>query len=133
MSSYATPLDFDTHGIRPAALPASITPADKQAAIDAASARADGYLGARFRLPLISWGDDLKQAVCAIAAFELIAARVGFNPEANHNLVILTRKEDSIRWLEQVSRGHITPANIVETAPPAASVSKVYCNKPRGW
>ena len=61
--SYATAADFDRFGIRPDALPATITDQDKDAAISAASGRADSYLGARFRLPISAWGDDLRQAV----------------------------------------------------------------------
>jgi len=131
--SYATPADFNRFGIRPEALPPSIHPRDKKAALSAASGRADSYLGARFRLPISAWGDDLRQAVCAIAAFELVASQVGFNPEAGHNMVLVTRKEDAIRWLEQVSRGHVTPAGIAETPPTTSSVSRVKSNATRGW
>ena len=131
--NYATAADFDRFGIRPEALPQTITAQDKDAAISAASGRADSYLGARFRLPIAAWGDDLRQAVCAIAAFELIASQVGFNPESGHNMVLVTRKEDAIRWFEQVSRGHVTPAGVVETPPPTSSVSRVKSNRKRGW
>jgi len=131
--AYATAADFDRFGIRPEALPASIKPIDKEAAISAASGRADSYLGARFRLPISAWGDDLRQAVCAIAAFELVASQVGFNPEAGHNMVLVTRKEDAVRWFEQVSRGHVTPAGISETPPPTSSTSRVKSNRKRGW
>jgi len=131
--NYAAAADFDRFGIRPEALPQTISAQDKDAAISAASGRADSYLGARFRLPISAWGDDLRQAVCAIAAFELIASQVGFNPEAGHNMVLVTRKEDAIRWFEQVSRGHVTPAGIVETPPPTSSVSRVKSNRKRGW
>ena len=82
---------------------------------------------------LLGTRDDLRQAVCAIAAFELIASQVGFNPESGHNMVLVTRKEDAIRWFEQVSRGHVTPAGVVETPPPTSSVSRVKSNRKRGW
>ena len=130
---YATAEDFDRFGIRPEALPASITAKDKEAAISAASGRADSYLGARFRLPISAWGDDLRQAVCAIGAFELVSTQVGFNPEVGHNMVLVTRKEDAVRWFEQVSRGHVTPAGISETPPPTSSTSRVKSNRKRGW
>jgi phage gp36-like protein len=131
--AYATVEDFDRFGIRPSALPDSITAADKLAAISAASGRADSYLGARFRLPIAAWGDDLRQAVCAVAAFELVAAQVGFNPEAGHNQVLQQRKDDAIRWFEQVSRGHVSPVGVSETPLPTSSVSRVQSNTPRGW
>ncbi len=133
MSLYASPEDFDRFGIRPSALPESITAADKLAAISAASGRADSYLGARFRLPISAWGDDLRQAVCAVAAFELVAAQVGFNPEAGQNLVLQQRKDDAIRWFEQVSRGHVSPVGVSGTAPTTVSASRVVSNTPRGW
>jgi phage gp36-like protein len=133
VSAYATAADFDAFGISPAALPDSILDSDKLRAVQAASGRADSYLGARFRLPLISWGADLSQAVCAIAAFELVATKVGFNPDAAHNQVLIDRKEDAIRWLEQVSRAHVMPSGVVDSTPPAASVARVYSNKPRGF
>ena len=132
-SAYATAADFDRFGIRAAALPASITDVDKLAAVTAASGRADSYLGAKFRLPISAWGDDLRQTVCAIAAFELVSSQVGFNPDAGHNMVLVTRKEDAIRWLEQVARGHATPAGVTDAAPAAASVSRVTSNTRRGW
>ncbi len=131
--AYATAEDFDRFGIRSSALPESITPDDKLAAIRAASGRADSYLGARFRLPLIVWGIDLTQAVCAIAAFELVATQVGFNPEAGHNLVLMQRKDDAFRWLQEVSRGHCTPAGVSDSSPAAPGVPRVYSNPQRGW
>jgi phage gp36-like protein len=133
MSQYATASEFNTFGIRAAALPPAVTDTDRLKAVSAASGRADSYLGARFRLPLSAWGDDLRQAVCAIAAFELVSSQVGFNPQAGHNMVLITRKEDAIRWLEQVASGKVTPAGITDTAPAAASVSRVLSRPPRGW
>lgn len=133
MTAYATAANFSDYGIGPAALPATITDVDRLAAISAASGVADSYLGARFRLPLAVWGDDLSQAVCKIAAFELVAAKVGFNPEAGHNMVLLDRKNDAIRWLEQVARGHVTPAGITDTSPTSPGASHVTSSTPRGW
>lgn len=133
MASYATASDFDIFGIRASALPSTVTPENKDRALSAASGRADGYLGTRFRLPLSAWGDDLRQAVCSIAAFEIVASQVGFNPEAGNNIVLVQRKDDAIRWLEQVSRGHVMPAGLVDTAPSARSSSRVFSNPQRGW
>lgn len=132
MSRYAEPADFDRFGIRSDALPDSVTTADKQANIDAASTKADSYLRSHFTTPLQVWGDDLRQAVCAIAAFELVSTQVGFNPEAGHNMVLVTRKEDAIRWLEQISRGAVTPDGVTEAAGAPASV-RMVSNPPRGW
>jgi phage gp36-like protein len=132
MSVYASATDLDRFGLRASALP-GITSDDKLAAIGAASARADSYLAARFALPLTSWGDDLRQVVCTIAAFELIAGQVGFNPEAGGNIVLVDRKDDAIRWLEQVSRNHVTPSGITDSSVSSRTDAFSASNTPRGW
>jgi hypothetical protein len=58
---------------------------------------------------------------------------VGFNPEAGHNQVLQQRKEDAVRWFEQVSRGHVSPVAVNETPPSTSSVSRVQSNTRRGW
>ncbi len=133
MSSYATVAQFDVYGIRPEALPAGISSDDKTAAIEAASRVADSYLGAQFHLPLSAWGADLSQNVCSIAAYELIASLLVFQPEAAKNEVLTERKEAAIRWLEQVAAGRVRPVGISDTAPSAMSVPRVYSKTPRGW
>lgn len=133
MAAYATVADFDSYGVRSSALPEDVLDSDKLAAITAASATADSYIGAIYRLPLVAWGADLRQKVCAIAAYELIATRVGFNPEAGHNFTILSRKDDAIRWLEQVSRGQVTPADTTGSSPPAPPAFAVSSKTQRGW
>jgi phage gp36-like protein len=139
MSCYATlPDDFYTHGLRAAALPSSVGTPAITAAITAASGRADGYLCGRFTMPLTAWGTDLTQAVCAIAAFELVAAQVGFNPEAGHNMTLVERKADALRWLEQVSRGAVTPMGVTDSKPSstpgdANPSARAYSRRSRGW
>ena len=138
MYSYATANDFATFGLRDAALPSSVSPTDKENAIAAASEKAGSYMRGRFRFPLVTWGMDLTQAVCQIAAFELVAAQVGFNPESGQNMVLLTRHDAAIRWLEQVSAGRATPAGIVDSAPSAgpggpASQARASSKPRRGW
>lgn len=133
MSAYATADDFDQHGIRQAALPGTVLPADKLAAIAGASALADSYLGSRFTLPLVSWGVDLTRAVCAIAAFELVSTQVGFNPEAGHNMVLMKRSDDALSWFRDVSHGHCTPAGVTDSSPKTLGASRIFSNPMRGW
>jgi phage gp36-like protein len=134
MSCYATlPDDFYTHGLRAAALPASIGAPEILAQVTASSGFADSYLE-RFNPPLASWGVDLTAAVCKIAAFELVASQVGFNPEAGHNMVLLDRKNDAIRWLEQVARKQANPVGVVEgNTSRSVSVPRAHSLPPRGW
>lgn len=133
MSAYATAADFDVHGIRPEARPAAITAEQISAAIVAASGKADSYLSARFRLPLSSWGVDLTQAVCAIAAFEMVSTLLLFQPDPATNVVLVGRKDDAIDWLKQVAAGKANPADLTDSDPPASSVARVHSKTPRGW
>jgi phage gp36-like protein len=109
-SRYATTSDLSTYGI-PAAAIASVS-GQTQAALDAASAKADSYLVNRYTLPLTQWGTDLTSAVCAIAVFDLMALR-GFAPEGADDM-IRGRAKDALRWLEQVGSGAATPIGIVD-------------------
>jgi phage gp36-like protein len=131
VSRYATPADLVRLALTANAL-SGISSDDQQAALDSASSKADSYLGAAFRLPLSAWGDDVKLAVCQIAAFSLLSRR-GYNPQAAHDTTILTSHDTAIRWLEQVSRGHIKPSGVTDSAPSAVSVSRVSSKPQRGW
>ena len=138
MSQYATAAEFDVYGILPLARPASIDSTKINAALIAASGRADSYLKSRFQTPITSWGVDLTQVVCAIAAFELISTTLLFNPESNENKTMTARFDSAIRWLEQVSAGRATPTNIVDSDPSAApggpaSAARAFGNTRRGW
>lgn len=134
MARYATTAEFDEHGLRAAAV-GTVSSTSKEAALDAASALADSYLCGRFATPLSRWGLDLTQRVCQIAAYELVSSQVGFNPEAGHNMVLVDRKNDAMRWLELVAKGAVTPTNLPVTSggqPPFSPVS-VTSDPPRGW
>lgn len=107
MSRYAVPTDLVVYGAQSAAL-ASFTSDQQQSALDSASAIADSYLSAKFTLPLTAYGTDLKEAVCKIAAYNLLSAR-GFNPESGADANIRLRYQDAISWLKGVAKGEITP------------------------
>ena len=63
MTRYADAGDLDTYGALPAATSALFTTAQKEAALDEASAFADGYIAAQVQgLPLTTWGADLRAA-----------------------------------------------------------------------
>lgn len=130
MSRYALTTDLASLSL-PAGALASISSTDQQAALDVASAEADGYLGASFRLPLITWGVDLKQHVCGIAAFRLMHHR-GYNPQMGANDTIRQCYDDAIGWLHGVSAGRVTPV-VTDSAPAAHSVARVYSKPSRGW
>jgi len=144
-TAYAVLADLTSYGLQSTAPLGSVTPTQQQKAIDAANSLADGYLGARFKLPLTAWGIDLTEAVIAVARFKLLVVR-GFNPEGKNAEAIVEAKNDALRWFENVSRGAVTPVvtdsrsgmidyveqGIADTSNPGAFV----INKPatgRGW
>ena len=108
MSSYATTSDLAAYGL-PSAVLSTIDPATQQEALDAASAKADGYIRSRFVLPLKTWGLDLRQAVAKLAAYDLMSVN-GFNPEAGADENLRMRAQDAEKWLANVGKGEISPA-----------------------
>jgi phage gp36-like protein len=130
--AYATIANLSTFGANAATF-GSLTDPDKQAALDAASAEADGYLRSRYprtTLPLVTYGDDLRQAVVKIAVFELVAKR-GFNQNAGADQVIVKRADDARAWLKALARGEVSL--VVAPDPPGGEQPMVISNTPRGW
>ncbi len=116
--AYATQVDLANLGLSPAAL-APIAAAQQLAALQAASDYADGYLAARFTLPLIGQvSQDLVRAVVAIAAEDLLVTR-GYNPEAGADAVIAMRAEHARQWFREVAKGGPRP-NVTDSSPGAA-------------
>lgn len=133
MSSYAVPADLSTFGVNAAAL-SGFTNQQQQDALDAASSVADGYLRSRFQLPLTGTvTPDLKRAVCAIAAFDLLTTG-GFNPESGSDQVILIRQKAAMQWLRDVADGRVTPAlSDSSSSTPAPRAPMVISQPSRGW
>lgn len=130
--AYATLNDLATFGANASAL--TMPSANQTAALNAASAEADGYLRSRYpraELPLTTYSVDLTIAVVKIAVFELLAAR-GFDPNANSDDVIVKRADDARAWLKSIARGEVS----LDLAPdPATSPGSPTVNSQplRGW
>ena len=131
MSSYATYTELQTYGL-PAAAIGSISTADQQSACDAASSIADGYLAARFHLPLATWSTDIKVAVCKIAA-SLLMQRRGYNPDGGSDPTIRDGYMDAIKWLRDVAEDRATPNVTVSGGDGPESAPRIYSATPRGW
>ncbi|HEX2864979.1 MAG TPA: DUF1320 domain-containing protein [Deinococcales bacterium] len=119
MGAYATAADLRTpaRGL-PAKVASGFTDDDLSTALEDASALADGYLSARFALPLTAHGPDLTSAVTRIAAYNLLVGR-GFSPQpGTPDEQVRLRYEDAVKWLEGVSRGLVSPAGLVDSTPP---------------
>ncbi len=113
---YATVEDLVQYGLSAGTLDGDLTPAQQMAALDAASAYADGYLRSQYTLPLIApFPPDLVEAVCKIAAYNVLSVR-GLNPEPGGDQNYRDRYKDAIAWLQQVGMGHISPS-ILDSSP----------------
>lgn len=131
MTRYASTTDLVRLGIRSEAL-TGIATAVQEAALDACSAVADGYLRSRgYVLPLTAWSDDLKRVVAVLAAFDLLVTR-GYDPSTGTDDVLLKRVEMATTWLRDVAAGRITP-NLVDSTPTVEEESQqtFYTTRPR--
>ncbi len=132
---YATAEELDSYGAT-CSVVSSLASADKEGALDIASALCDGYLAQRYTLPLIAWCPDLKRAVLAIASYDLISAR-GYDPAATDNGNIRQRYLDAIEWLKAVAGGELTPeitdSSDPETAPSPVSPGISVRSLPSRW
>jgi phage gp36-like protein len=114
-TAYAVATDLAGYGVKSSEVFGQLSTQQLQNAVDAANAIADSYLAARFKLPLSSWGSDLKQKVVAIARFELLVQR-GFAPAGDAAAAIVESKNDAIRWFEGISGGTVNPV-VVDASP----------------
>lgn len=133
--AYADRTDLSRLGIAAAAL-SGVATATQDAALDAASDTADGYLRGRYTLPLTTWGDDLRAHVCGIAAWRLLANR-GFDPNRAGDIAIRQLYDDAISWLKDVSAGRVVVSG-GNTSPTAtrharASAPRATSDRTRGW
>jgi hypothetical protein len=65
------------------------------------------------RLPLISWGDDIRGACCAMVAASALTVH-GVRPDENDNATVFDRAELARAWLDLVAAGRRKPARMVE-------------------
>ena len=135
--AYATTTDLARFGLPSAAL-SGIATATQEAALDAASAFADSYLRSRYgALPLTSYGVDLTQCVCALAAETILTTR-GFDATRANGDSVTLRAENARTWLRDVSAGRaaVSGGNTTAAATPIARAStapSTSSSSERGW
>lgn len=119
MSRYATIPDLYSLGAPETAL-SELTDDVKESALGAACDVVDSYFANRFTLPLVTWGGDVKRAVCIIAAYDLLSGR-GWNPTntGGDSDQLSTRYDKVLEWLRDVARGLVTPV-VTDSAPVSA-------------
>ena len=135
MASYCTTDDLAVFGVNANAT-TGIDSGDVQTAIDGASDLIDGYLRAKFTLPLVAWGKDLRRACAIIAAYDLMSGR-GYNPGDPGDDQLRLRYEDVLRWLRDVASGLVSPDVTGSASGDVAGVpsfrARVVSSSQRGW
>lgn len=101
--------DLDRLGQVPAAVIASVSDTDKNAALDAASTWLQGQTNGRYKTPWQSWEDDAREVVCFRALSSCMGKR-GYQPSAGADTLIIRNREEAERWAISVARGEISPA-----------------------
>lgn len=99
----ATVEDLAAHGIASQVV-AALPEATRLEHLRSASGIAWGYLANRFHPPLLTWGTELTQQVCAIAAWTLLRNR-GFDPDKPADKAILLGYQQAIDWLKAFGAG----------------------------
>lgn len=136
-TSYCKRSDLSTFGTTADALE-DVDPGVQDACILAASARIDGALKTHGNLPLVDWGMDITRAAAVLAAYDVIVASRGRNPEESGEPdPLLDRYKMVEKWLSDVADGLATTA-VYSPAPPPADPGSVggafiTSNTSRGW
>lgn len=113
-AAYCTIAEITTLGINPGAL-SDVDNPTKTAAIAAISDMMDGYLSAQFKLPLVTFGSDVKLCCAVLVGGQLLRSR-GYDPEADPSVGENIRSKE--QWLRDVARGIVRP-QVVDSSPSA--------------
>lgn len=105
MARYCEVEELSKLGIRAEAL-RSIPEDDQLSTIEAISDEIDGYLGARYTLPLLSWGLDLRKACARLTVCELLRVR-GCNTSHPNDEELFRDGDAKIRWLKMIAEGDL--------------------------
>lgn len=130
MSQYATTTELAQFAMGSVAL-TGISTNDQDAALQAASDEADGYLKARYAVPVTVYGKDLRDHVCAMAQYRLLVRKT-FSPDGSKT-AIRQLYEDAIAWLTKISKGVITLSGDQVTPAPEYALPRVTTTTARGW
>jgi phage gp36-like protein len=114
MTAYADRTDLGRLGLK-AAVTASLATSIIDEHLEAASRWADTRLRTRYLIPLApgSWGDDLKEIVCARAQWTLLRFR-GYDPTAPGDEAIRLTMTDADKLLDKVA-ANVAHLDIAET------------------
>ena len=107
-----------------------LTDDELDAALLSASVEADGYFRSRYSCPLSSYGQDVKQAVCDIAAFRAMTKK-GYTAQGGDR-TLSDGYARAVAWLRGVANGTITP-DVTDSSTPSGVVAEIYSRDEQGW
>ena len=135
---YADPVDLGRFGVNAEAF-SDLSDAEHQLPpLSSASRIMDSYLSKQFNLPLLAWGDDLRECCSVLAAWAMISTR-GFKPRENpEDTPLEIRWKWWIDWLEKVAENDLTPVVTPTPLPTGGPTGMsagavVFSNESRGY
>lgn len=132
--------DFDRYG-QPSAWTSRADATTKNRHLEMASAKVLSYLQQRHKLPLVSWGDDVRGATIDIARASL-ALFIGVGAVGGDDAYakLEAAAQAAVAWLRDVSSGKATLVDVVDSSSPQPAdggvvddVLMVMTSEPRGW
>ncbi len=125
--------EYASLGLAASTFPSSITDAIKTQHLTSASGLLLGYIGKAYTLPLISWGDDLREKTAAVANFTLMRLR-GFDPSNPADQLLVKGYDDAIAWAKDVAKGLVELADVIDSTATESDLSPlVSSDEQAGW
>lgn len=128
MVQYVTSSDFLNQSL-PAEAFTTLPAGTIDKALQWASAYANSKLQKRYALPLVSWGDDLRAAVCDLASLRLLRFR-GFKPGSGANVAITDASKEAKDWLQEVADGLAELDSCVDSTPLVDEAGSLVASDP---
>lgn len=131
--SYATRTHFDQYGLPTATLDALASSTVQEALLSSASGLMDSYLGARYSVPLSTYGAEVTECCCVLAAYTILQRR-GFNPDNAWETAVQARRAEWLDWLKGLASGSVSLPGVTESESDAwATVIGTLSDDARGW
>lgn len=115
---YASATDLGNFGVPTIAF-GQLTVAQQNAALAGASATMDSYFRARYALPFVSFGVEVVECCCVLAAYRAMHMR-GFNPAGGADTNFVKRYELAMQWLKDVKEQLVHPDVVANSSLPMA-------------
>lgn len=130
---YATPADLAVYGA-PAQVLSQVSATDMDRYLTASSDYASSLISNHQELPLLTWGEDLREAVSSLTIWSIMSRRLGFNPEGAADSAFKINRDAARQWLQGVGDGDYQLADCIDSASPVdEGGAQIFSDSPRGW